>query len=615
LSIRRQVLAFVPFVAVLSAASVVFSTGVSGANPRMLQNPSLEQWTGGTPTCWLLGGYGSNTYGWAETSDSRIGNSAVELQVTSWTSGDRKLLTAFNSACSPTVTSGHVYRVSVWYKSDAQPLFFAFRPNSLVGGYGFWAQSPRLPSAGDWTQASWTTPVIPPGTNFLSVGFGLQGRGSLTMDAFSMVDATGSSSSDTTSPTATIACNGGSCATYYDAPVSVGLAATDEIDGSGVAEIRYTTDGSTPTATTGNVYGSPFTVAQTTTVKFLAIDNAGNVSAIGTQTIALDETAPSVALISPVSGAILSGTTSISASASDNVAVKEVQFLVDGSLVASGTAPPYSAGWSSLGVADGPHTVMARAVDSAGNSATSLPALVTVVNGALPPPTGYFSTLPSGAAGLPRADVYCRANVSTSLWEPRADNFVANHQVPGIAVPWSNAEVGLYWARWIVKRSLITGNFTGTTNQIIQWAACKWGLNEDLLRAVAVQESDWHESMIGDNCGVAGEASYGLFQIKNAYCNGSPAWGGYPRSANYSALNADFYAAYVRSCLDNDFYDGGSWLYGGQTIAQIVGGNGLDYALWGCVGSWFSGHWYDSGAKTYIASVKQHLANKDWLKY
>ena len=53
------------------------------------------------------------------------------------------------------------------------------------------------------------------------------------------------------------------------------------------------------------------------------------------------------------------------------------------------------------------------------------------------------------------------------------------------------------------------GNFTGTTTEIFQWAACKWGIDEDTLRAVAVQESDWHQSAVGDNCGVVGEASYG----------------------------------------------------------------------------------------------------------
>jgi hypothetical protein len=233
------------------------------------------------------------------------------------------------------------------------------------------------------------------------------------------------------------------------------------------------------------------------------------------------------------------------------------------------------------------------------------------------PPSGdgtYFSTLPSQASGLPRSDATCAAQVTTDTWEPRPDNYTDNHSVPPGPVPWSDDDVG-YWTKFLAKRALVTGDYTGTTNQIIQWVACKWGLDEDILRAVAVQESDWHMSSTGDECGPAGEASYGLFQIKNEYCDGSGAWGGYPATAAYTALNADFYGAYLRSCLDNDFYDGGSWLYKGQTVAQITAAKGYDYVVWGCVGSWFSGNWYDSGATNYISQVKAHLASKEWLNY
>jgi soluble lytic murein transglycosylase-like protein len=33
-------------------------------------------------------------------------------------------------------------------------------------------------------------------------------------------------------------------------------------------------------------------------------------------------------------------------------------------------------------------------------------------------------------------------------------------------------------------------SFRGTTDEIIRWAAWKWGIDEDLLRAVAARESD-----------------------------------------------------------------------------------------------------------------------------
>jgi hypothetical protein len=227
------------------------------------------------------------------------------------------------------------------------------------------------------------------------------------------------------------------------------------------------------------------------------------------------------------------------------------------------------------------------------------------------------NTLASGAAGLPRSDSACASLVTARTWEPRRDNATANNTMPAHpgAVPWANDYATTYWTKFIAKRKLVTGHYTGTTNQIIQWAACKWGLSKNLLRAVAVQESDWHMSIVGDNCGPTGKASYGLFQVRNAYCDGKVAHGGYPYTAKDTALNADYYAMNIRSCLDGDFYDGDSWLYGGKTITQIISTKGFNYALWGCVGYWFSGGWYDSGAKSYIRDVKTWLAAKTWLSY
>jgi len=498
-----------------------------------LQNSSVETGSATTPDCWLLGGYGSNGYSWARTNASaHSGLYGEQLNVTSFSNGDRKLLSAFNNTCSPSITQGHAYTVTVWYKSSAHPAIFAFTRNASTGRYGWWTQSPRLPSASSWTAATWTTPAVPAGVTNLSVGLGLQMAGSVTIDD---------------------------------------LALTDTAGGGG---------GSTPPPP--------------------------------------DTTPPSVSLTAPTAGATIAGPMTMSANAADNVAVNHVDLLIDGTTMGTIKSAPYQISYDSTSLTNGAHTVSARAVDSSGNAKTSATVAVTVNNAPPPPPPlpsgGTFTTLASGVAGLPRTG--CASQVTTSTWEPISSNATANHSVPAGPVPWSNAELGPYWAKWIAKRDLVTGNYTGTTNQIIQWSACKWGMNEDLMRAVAVQESDWRESMVGDNCGRTGQASYGLFQIKNAYCSGADAWGGYPYSATYTALNADFYGAYLRSCLDGDFYaSGNSWLYNGQSMPQIIAANGLDYAVWGCVGSWFSGGWYDSGAQNYINGVKGHLANKDWLKY
>ena len=93
---------------------------------------------------------------------------------------------------------------------------------------------------------------------------------------------------DTTAPTSTIACNGAACAGTYSAAVTVTLSATDNPGGSGVSQIRYTTDGSTPTQSNGTVYAARSRVSTTTTVKYRAYDVAGNAEATNSQLITID---------------------------------------------------------------------------------------------------------------------------------------------------------------------------------------------------------------------------------------------------------------------------------------------------------------------------------------
>jgi Chitobiase/beta-hexosaminidase C-terminal domain/Bacterial Ig domain len=97
---------------------------------------------------------------------------------------------------------------------------------------------------------------------------------------------------DKTPPTTTIAVNGQAPSSgWYSAPVTVSLTATDNPGGSGVDKIYYTTDGSTPT-TASTVYTAPFTVSATSTVKFFAVDKAGNAEAVKSQPVQIDTAAP-----------------------------------------------------------------------------------------------------------------------------------------------------------------------------------------------------------------------------------------------------------------------------------------------------------------------------------
>ena len=95
---------------------------------------------------------------------------------------------------------------------------------------------------------------------------------------------------DATPPVTSIACNGGPCTSdAYAAAVSVSLSATD--DDSGVAATRYTIDGSDPT-TTSPPYTAPFTVTQTTTVKYRSWDQNGNIENTHAQTITITPPPP-----------------------------------------------------------------------------------------------------------------------------------------------------------------------------------------------------------------------------------------------------------------------------------------------------------------------------------
>ena len=115
-----------------------------------------------------------------------------------------------------------------------------------------------------------------------------------------------------------------------------------------------------------------------------AYDTAGNTSGQATvsATTLADTTLPTVSLSAPRSGSTVSGAgVTISATASDNVAVAGVQFAVDGVPVgAEDTASPYSITWNSTAVANGTHAITAIARDSSGNTQTSSARSVTVRN-------------------------------------------------------------------------------------------------------------------------------------------------------------------------------------------------------------------------------------------
>src|SRR5207245_435575 len=116
--------------------------------------------------------------------------------------------------------------------------------------------------------------------------------------------------------------------------VTVTASASDNI---GVVGVQFKLDGA---ALGAEDTTSPYSVSWNTvgaangshTLTAVARDAAGNVttSAAVTVTVSNDTTPPSVSITSPVGGASVSGTVTVTATASDNVGVAGVQFKLDG---------------------------------------------------------------------------------------------------------------------------------------------------------------------------------------------------------------------------------------------------------------------------------------------
>ncbi len=249
-----------------------------------------------------------------------------------------------------------------------------------------------------------------------------------------------------------------------------------------------------------------------------------------------------------------------------------------------------------------------------GTAPTPIPTLVPsqpTPRPTMPSSTTFFDVLPPGSR-LP-SDAEC-ASLVKSRPENKRSNVTANNTRgnQGIAGdffggddPRANTEIGVR----------VDGSFTGTTDEILQWAACKWGFNEDVVRAQAAMESWWRQDTKGDwttnsaNCapghglgadGQAGQCpeSFGILQNRYPYEKS-----GWPGMETSTAFNADLAYAEMRACYEG--YE--TWL---NTVDR-----GSTYAagdMWGCVGRWYAGRWHTSAAETYITKVKSYLNQRVW---
>ncbi len=192
----------------------------------------------------------------------------------------------------------------------------------------------------------------------------------------------------------------------------------------------------------------------------------------------------------------------------------------------------------------------------------------------------------------PLSDRKAAQKVHRTKHEVRPKNRKANHTVPTKAqIKKFRRKSDMPYAKYV------DGHYKGTTDDIIEWAAYKWGLPEDLLRAVAVTESWWDQSHVNKQ----DHFSYGLFQVRTPYhcC--------LPEIKKSTAFNADYYGGIIRA-----YFDGKQkWLNNPDVRPE----NGKRYKagdLWDSIGAWYSGRWHISANQPYIDAIRKNLRERTW---
>ena len=195
---------------------------------------------------------------------------------------------------------------------------------------------------------------------------------------------------DTTGPTVSITAPSGGATLSGTVTLTASAA-----DADGVAGVRFQVDGvDIGTEDTSAPYSRSWNTNSATegvhVLTAIARDTAGNTTTSAPVSVTVDnvdDTAPTVSITAPAGGATVSGTVTLTASASDDVGVVGVRFRVNGAdLGSEDTSAPWTTSWNTSALTNGTYTITAVARDAAGNTKTSAAITVTVSNADTTPP-------------------------------------------------------------------------------------------------------------------------------------------------------------------------------------------------------------------------------------
>lgn len=259
----------------------------------------------------------------------------------------------------------------------------------------------------------------------------------------------------------------------------------------------------------------------------------------------------------------------------------------------------------------------------------------------VPAPT-HFSTLAYGVT--PPTESQCTGLVNAF---PISEAVAANtpFNIPPSSIPasfYTNPTPAKGDSQSISDFAKVDGSYTGTTDDIIRWGACKYGIDENVVRAQAWVESGWQQGGFGDKKTTQASCVNGSF---TALWNTSitepggtvvscpnccyQSWSAWQTKVYYNYTTwpwimqstpaaVDYRYADQRSCMNGDYsiYFSSSAqqpnTYATDIASYKAGTDTTGRVLWGCIGVHFSGSWYDSGAQTYISEVQAALASQPW---
>jgi peptidoglycan/xylan/chitin deacetylase (PgdA/CDA1 family) len=354
-----------------SGAQAFAQSTTTGVN--LIANPSLEIQSGKLPQYWSKGGNGkNNTVVYTYPVSGCNSQKAAKVEITKYSLGDAKWYPNYVSA-----SSGQSYLFMDNYISNTTTsIVVAY---SMKNGTFKYVQIATLSAADTWKTAQKTF-TAPSGVKSMTVFHLLSGVGQLTVDNYYLTKAVLGAVApyvDITSPKneATVS---GTIQLIADTGASTDVAGVQfMIDGANVGSEVTATPYQMNFDTTALANGT-HTVSATVRDKY---GTKGTSNPVKINVSNIDLISPTVALTGLIDGQIITGTITLNASATDNIGVAGVQFIIDGvNFGAEDTAAPYQISVDTTSLYNGNHYIAASARDAAGNKATSSAVLVMVIN-------------------------------------------------------------------------------------------------------------------------------------------------------------------------------------------------------------------------------------------